>query len=440
MQRIARYFFFLLLLIIFISTPLALVLDPSRARSFFYGIALGSTALAILMFLYDWGLHLKGLDPLYEKDPADGLKSKKSTVIGHPGTWEKLEEEIHTLSRERDHLHTILNSMREGLVVTDAQGHILSANPSFYQLLALNHRVEGKTILEALRNKELYDTLHQSLNTQSPQEREITYYKKNQNKNLLVRITPLMEENQLEGSILVFFDLTPIRKLENARKDFVANVSHELKTPLTSIRGFAETLKGHALENPETARRFLEKIERNAAQLQNLIEDLLKLSEIESGRSEFNPQALSLRECFEEIHFDFSGALQEKQLHWVVDLPNDLPVLAEPGALKQILINLISNAIKYTPEGGTLTLKGERRGSYAKISVADTGLGIPNSDLPRIFERFYRVDKARTRQVGGTGLGLAIVKHLVQRQGGEVGVKSQLGQGSFFWFSLPLSL
>ena len=238
---------------------------------------------------------------------------------------------------------------------------------------------------------------------------------------------------------LRFRDLTEIHRLENIRKEFVASVSHELKTPLTSIRGYAETLRNGAVDDPQTARRFVEKIEDNAVRLQTLVEDILKLSEIESGRLELHPEPIVLDDMLDAVLKYFTDAASAKTIAICRDIPATLPRFpADPHALSQILSNLIDNAIKYTPEGGKVTLRAAIIGAGLWITVIDTGLGIPKGELSRVFERFYRVDKARSRAVGGTGLGLAIVKHLVQAHHGQVQVTSTLGKGSRFSFMIPL--
>ncbi|MBI3541445.1 MAG: HAMP domain-containing protein, partial [Deltaproteobacteria bacterium] len=228
-----------------------------------------------------------------------------------------------------------------------------------------------------------------------------------------------------------------MRRLEDMRKEFVANVSHELKTPLTSILGYAETLKDGALQDTQTASRFLEKIEKNAQQLRQLVEDILKLSEIESGRMELQMETFDLSKMVDEIQERFEEALQTKRIEFQNKIEPTVVITADPDALSQVLVNLIDNAIKYTHIRGNIVISSERWGGFIKISVADIGVGIPDTDLPHVFERFYRVDKARSRELGGTGLGLSIVKHLVQAHGGEVGVTSEVGKGSQFYFTLP---
>lgn len=342
------------------------------------------------------------------------------------------------LAQERNQLKAILQNMREGVLVTDLQSRVKFANPALYGILPLKQRCEGRLLLESLRNQDIQDAIDATLTNQVATEREVTLLDKAGEKTLSVYVAPIFEGDDVQGSLSVFLDVTPLRRLENARKDFVANVSHELKTPLTSIRGYAETLRMGALKDAEVALRFVQKIEDNSTQLQNLIEDLLRLAEIESGRIEMKPEAISLREAIAAVRDNFEEAVTANHQSFIVELP-DLRVHAEPAALRQILSNLIDNASKYTPAGGSIKVSAASEGNFCRVTVSDTGLGIPEPDLPHVFERFYRVDKARSREIGGTGLGLAIVKHLVQTLGGQVEVTSQLGQGSQFSFTLPLA-
>ena len=350
----------------------------------------------------------------------------------------KMEYRMNELIEERNRLKTILEGMQEGVLLTHAEGRILMVNPSLYRILPIEGRCEGKTLLEVLRHKEIHDLLSQVLARGVPREEEVSLQSGGQEKFLLVYVSPLPAAQGPGGAMAVFIDVTAIRQLEQARKEFVANVSHELKTPLTSIRGYAETLRMGALADGEVAPRFVQKIEDNATQLQNLIEDLLRLAEIESGRVEMCPEAISLREAVAAVRANFEETMIAKQQRFSTSIP-DVQVQAEPSALKQILSNLVDNAGKYTPAGGSISVSAQLEDKLCKVIVSDTGIGIPAPDLPHVFERFYRVDKARSREVGGTGLGLAIVKHLVQTHGGEVEVSSELGRGSQFSFTLPLA-
>jgi two-component system phosphate regulon sensor histidine kinase PhoR len=242
------------------------------------------------------------------------------------------------------------------------------------------------------------------------------------------------------GVLLVLHDVTALRRLERVRTEFVANVSHELRTPLTSIRGYLETLLDGALEEPANAVRFLEIAHTHAERLSRLVDDLLQLSDIETGKLVLTPTTLSLHDVAAEVSTFFEKQALQKDLVLINRVPLDLQVQADWDRLTQIFVNLVDNAVKYTPAQGQVTLGATlRTPGFAHVWVADTGLGIPSLDLPRITERFYRVDKARSRELGGTGLGLAIVKHLVQAHGGELWLESELGKGTTVQFSLPVA-
>jgi two-component system phosphate regulon sensor histidine kinase PhoR len=239
------------------------------------------------------------------------------------------------------------------------------------------------------------------------------------------------------GTILVFHDLTRLKQLESARKEFVANVSHELRTPLSLIKGYVETLLDGAMDKPDVSTRFLQTIDRNAERLKLLIEDLLTISELESGRVKLNLQAVPLRPVADKVFADFKARADAKQVKLINQTP-DLRVRADTNRLEQVLGNLIDNAIKYgRPEGRVVVGGNPAPGAQVEIFVQDDGPGIPPEALERVFERFYRVDKARSREQGGTGLGLAIVKHIVQSHQGRVWAKNEAGHGASFHFTLP---
>jgi two-component system phosphate regulon sensor histidine kinase PhoR len=239
-----------------------------------------------------------------------------------------------------------------------------------------------------------------------------------------------------EGTILVFHDLTRLKQLESARKEFVANVSHELRTPLSLIKGYVETLLDGARNNPEVAVKFLQTIDRNAERLKLLIEDLLTISELESGKVTLNLQAVELVPLVEKVFGDLKNRAAARNVTLLNQIP-DLTVRADPDRLEQVLGNLIDNAIKYGKAGGVVATGGRVQEGQLEVFVQDDGPGIPAEALDRVFERFYRLDKARSREQGGTGLGLSIVKHIVQSHGGKVWAKSQPGQGGCFCFTLP---
>ncbi|MCX7661818.1 MAG: ATP-binding protein, partial [Candidatus Omnitrophica bacterium] len=229
-----------------------------------------------------------------------------------------------------------------------------------------------------------------------------------------------------------------LRRLEKIRQDFVANVSHELRTPISSIKGYAETLLEGAMEDKENRKEFLNIIYKDATRLANLIEDLLDLSKIESGKMKMHFEALDLRPIVESALNILENNIKEKKLSVTIDISEDLPkVLIDEKRILQVFLNLLDNAVKYTPQNGRINIRAYPADEYVQVEISDTGIGIPEKDLPRIFERFYRVDKARSRELGGTGLGLSIVKHIIKAHKGEIWVKSELGKGSTFFFSLP---
>jgi len=244
-------------------------------------------------------------------------------------------------------------------------------------------------------------------------------------------------ERRRPGTVLVFHDLTRLKRLERTREEFVGNVSHELRTPLSLIKGYAETLLDGAQNNPEVATRFLQTIDRNARRLDLLIQDLLTISALESGRIAMNPQPVMLRAVVERTLDDLKAQATARKVTLVNELP-EVTVQADETRVEQVLSNLLENAVKYGREGGTVTAGGRESGEgKLEIFVKDDGPGIPAEAQERVFERFYRVDKARSREQGGTGLGLAIVKHIVQAHGGNVWVQSQPGKGATFFFTLP---
>ena len=333
----------------------------------------------------------------------------------------------------------LFDSMAEGLILLDENRRIRIANRAFGQLFQLTTDIRSRTLLEALRLHELIDLLD-ILDTQ---------------KQVLGRDLKLSHPNELwlqvngsaifdaaggrRGTVLVFHDLTRLKQLERARQEFVANVSHELRTPLSLIKGYVETLLEGAKDNPEISTKFLQTIDRNAERLRLLIEDLLTISELESGRVRLNQQPLRLRTLTEKVLSDFDSPAAAKQVTLVDQVP-DVTINADGARLEQVLCNLIDNAIKYGRNHGTVTLRAAPTGAdHVEVSVSDDGPGIPPEALERVFERFYRVDKARSREQGGTGLGLSIVKHIVQGHGGRVWAKSEVGHGATFYFTLPVT-
>jgi len=331
----------------------------------------------------------------------------------------------------------LFDSMLEGLLLLDRNGKITLANRAFQNLFRQKNDLRGKTILEALRVHELDELVHRVEASQPVLDYELKLPELS-GRWLQVNAAAIANSTGVrEGTILVFHDLTRLKQLERQREEFVANVSHELRTPLSLIKGYVETLLDGARENPEVAERFLKIIERNAERLNLLIQDLLTISALESGQTQLDFQPVELRSLADKVF----AHLQPKAANKNVTLRNELPPLVATGdvnRLDQVVTNLVDNAIKYGRAEGTVTVGGGKTtGNRLEIFVRDDGPGIPPAAIERVFERFYRVDKARSRDQGGTGLGLSIVKHIVQAHGGEVRVESQLGTGATFFFTVP---
>ncbi len=331
----------------------------------------------------------------------------------------------------------LFNSMLEGLLLLDRNRKIYLANRAFKSLFGLQVELRGKTVLEALRVHELDDLVNQV-----EAEGQVLNYELKlpdlSERWLQVNAAAISNSTgEREGTILVFHDLTRLKQLERTREEFVANVSHELRTPLSLIKGYVETLLDGARNNPEVAQRFLKIIERNTQRLDLLIQDLLTISALESERITLSLQPTSLRPLADKIFADLHARAENKHIELVNELP-DLKALADANRLDQVLANLVDNAIKYGRVQGKVIVGGkEVDGRKIEIYVSDDGPGIPPEALDRVFERFYRVDKARSRDQGGTGLGLSIVKHIVQAHGGKVWVESDFGKGATLFFTLP---
>lgn len=355
--------------------------------------------------------------------------------------WQKRLAELEAVheratSAVNTRQQALFDSMAEGLVLLDQDGRIELANRAFMNLMGVTADLRSRTILEALRLHELSD-LVEFLGTQKQVLGYDLKLQRPREQWLEVNGAALFDNhNRRTGTILVFHDLTRIKQLERTRQEFVANVSHELRTPLSLIKGYVETLLDGAKDNPEVASKFLETINRNAERLKLLMDDLLTISELESGRVKLELQPVPLRGVVQKVLADFKGRAAARKVQLVDTVP-ELLVLAQPNRLEQVLGNLVDNAIKYGHTQGTVTLAARNSDlGQVEVSVQDDGPGIPAEAIERVFERFYRVDKARSREQGGTGLGLSIVKHIVQTHGGRVWASSELGKGATFYFTL----
>ncbi|PIS34322.1 MAG: PAS domain-containing sensor histidine kinase [Candidatus Omnitrophica bacterium CG08_land_8_20_14_0_20_41_16] len=348
-----------------------------------------------------------------------------------------IEDKIKEVKTQNQKLAAIFNSMVEGVIIIDKAGYIVSVNPTIEKIFSIARKdVEGKVFLEAIRNNDIAEVIGAALKREKSVSSEVALIYPVR-RIFEVNATPIFDNNVISGCLVVVHDITEIRRLETVRSDFVANVSHELKTPLTSIKGFVETLLEGALDDKENNRNFLNIIHKHAERLDSLVNDLLSLSHLESKEIILKKTSFNLRQQVEGVISGFRSQLKKKDIEIKNELPVGISVIADKARLEQVVTNLIDNAIKFNKEKGSVRIFSEEINGKVKIIVEDSGIGIPEKDIPRIFERFYRVDKARSRELGGTGLGLSIVKHIVELHGGSVGVESTEGLGSKFWFLLP---
>jgi two-component system phosphate regulon sensor histidine kinase PhoR len=349
----------------------------------------------------------------------DGLSSSLTTALGD-------------LRSERDLLGRVLDGMREGVLLVDKEGRVALTNPALREMLLLGANVSGKLPLELVRSTELKRLLDRVERSGKAEAAEVDVGELKP-RRLLIHATPLAE---IGGTLAVFVDVTDLRRLESMRKDFVANVSHELRTPVATVLSAAETLQNAGLAGGE-AGEFVEIIQRNAERLHRLVEDLLDLSRIESREFKLSLEPVDLLPVVEHTLALFRDRIEAKRLAVSTSIDPEAPVRADRRALEQILTNLIDNAIKYTSERSAVAIRSERRGDKVRVVVIDTGPGIEAKHLPRLFERFYRADAGRSRELGGTGLGLSIVKNLAEAMGGTVAVESTPGTGATFTVMLP---
>ncbi|WP_425447001.1 two-component system histidine kinase PnpS [Dethiothermospora halolimnae] len=354
----------------------------------------------------------------------------------------KLDNTIDELQESNTKMKAILTSMLNGVIALDNSKKIMFINPTAEKMFNLKEKdVKGKYILEVVRNNILDDLIQNLIKDKVSSKEEIEIFEP-EHKIFNVYSNPIAlnsNPNIIIGVVIMIQDVTEIRKLERMRKDFVGNVSHELKTPLTSIKGFVETLKQGAGDNKEVRNKFLDILEIEANRLNALIEDLLLLSEIESGNNINRNKVININKSIDDILKVLNEVAKKKDITLIDKVNKNLPQLfGNEGWFKQMLVNLIDNGIKYTPSGGKVIITGYNVKDNLIIKVKDNGMGIEKNHLSRLFERFYRVDKARSRKIGGTGLGLAIVKHIVLSFDGKIDVKSKVGKGTEFIVTLPI--
>jgi two-component system phosphate regulon sensor histidine kinase PhoR len=375
--------------------------------------------------------------PLSADGTGDTLEALGSSLNQ---TAARLDRTIRTLTEERNLSSAILGSMVEGVAVVNAAERLVFTNPGFAEILGLDvPPVAGSSLLEVVRQTELIGAVRRVLAGEPRVESEISTGTLRQ--HFFAATVASVRAGETSGAVIVLHDITELRKLERIRRDFVANVSHEFRTPLTAIQGFAETLIAGALDDPQNRGRFLNIILEHARRLARLTEDLLKLSQMDADRLEIEINPVKVSQLVESCYETARHRATEKELTLTLapGLSQSLPdVAGDARRLQEVLQNLLDNAIQYTLPGGKIILSAELKKSSVVFTVSDTGIGIPTADQPRIFERFYRVDAARSREAGGTGLGLAIAKHLIEVHGGRIWVESEVGAGSRFHFSVPL--
>ncbi|MBN2374158.1 HAMP domain-containing protein [bacterium] len=393
---------------------------------------------------------------------------------------EQIKSRIDEITAGKSRIEAMLLSMFDGVMVVDRKGFVILVNKSLKDTFDIKDEASGKRPIEIIRNVDIQNIVDNTLglktgaaiderqpNPQLAADSRAGYRQKpdysqlkkpvqpgqtcsggfhaceisillQQERSFLVHATPVNRDDIIEGAVLVFHDITRLRHLEKVRKDFVANVSHELRTPVSCIKGYSETLLDGALEDKKHAHEFLNVIYSESNRLANLIDDILNLSKIESGKLGLDLTNCSVARLINEIVNEFKKPAAKRAVSIKTWIPDDIPdILADKARISQVLVNLIDNAIKYNHEGGSITISASDKATHVQIEVSDTGIGIPERDLPRIFERFYRVDKARSKALGGTGLGLSIAKHIVQEHNGGISVKSTLGQGTTFIFTIP---
>ncbi len=336
-----------------------------------------------------------------------------------------------------DVFEVAFDEMREGLVVVDEQLRVVGANRAARTLFPHLDEDEAPRLTEITRETAIYEAFSEGVQGRQPSAVRVEFYREGL-KSFDLRVVPLPANGKSSaGAVGILFDVTQLDRLENVRQEFLSNVSHELRTPLTSIMALAETLAAGAVDDHENNRRFLAMIQKNSQRMQHLLNDILELSTIESGNVSVQSESIPLASVVEDVVNSLSAAAASRNVSLRNNVDECVRVFADQRRLVQMLTNLIDNAIKFNREAGIVTITHDGNGERDRICVSDTGEGIPAQHLGRIFERFYRVDRARTRNLGGTGLGLAIVKHLAKAHGGEILVNSRPGEGSEFIIELP---
>jgi len=370
--------------------------------------------------------------------PADRRGDELSDLAGTLGeSATRLDRTIRSLTEERNQSAAILRSMAEGVAVIGSSQRLTFCNEAFSRALGMQGSSwDGRPIVEVIHQSDLLAAIRTALSGNESVKSELIVGAVRA-RSFAVTAAPVRSNENITGAVLVLYDISELRRLERARRDFVANISHEFKTPLTAIQGFAETLLAGAADDVQNRDRFLEIIRSNALRLGRLTDDLLRLSQIEAGQLPMESRAVKVSAVIDPCLETARLGAAPKWITLEVDYDRNLAVKGDLNALQEILQNLLDNAVRYTLPSGRITVTATAKDGKVVIAVSDTGIGIPKADQERIFERFYRVDAARSRESGGTGLGLSVAKHLVEAQGGHIEVQSEIGRGSIFSVFLP---
>ncbi|MCI2254336.1 ATP-binding protein [Domibacillus sp. PGB-M46] len=372
----------------------------------------------------------------YETPPDEmGMLSTSINILAR-----NLQEMMQAQEVHQNRLTTLIENIESGLLLIDDRGYIVMANRSFKKMYSTG-RIIKKRYYEVITQEDVIKIVEDVFMTEKNVRRQIKMTFDLEEKDIEVSGAPIIGTNdEWKGILVVYHDITEIKHLEQMRKDFVANVSHELKTPITSIKGFSETLLDGALNDPDAAKMFLEIIWKESGRMERLVADLLDLSKIEQKGLTLNLTAVPLKKLLSEVIVTLESRLEAKDIALQMNVSDHLVIQGDEYRLKQVFVNLITNAILYTPKGGQIFVDASESDQVVDVKVSDTGIGIEKAELPRIFERFYRVDKARSRDSGGTGLGLAIVKHIMEAHHGKINVESKLNEGTTFTVSFIKNL
>jgi two-component system, OmpR family, phosphate regulon sensor histidine kinase PhoR len=420
---------------------------------------MGWIALGLVLVAVAWaGVYVwhRWVDPWREVDEllgavAEGRPPRKFLMTGNlramqiGRSLEKIAMRVRELEQRVQEgefsVQAVFGAMLDGIVVVDAARRVRMSNREFGRIFGVNGSAQDAPLVELIGHATIDHVVSDAIKSGQPRRESIRMSRgPSEGRELEVSAVPLGEESPFQGGAVVLFrDITELRRVEEMRRDFVANVSHELRTPLSIFRGYLETLLDDPQQPPGELLRILEIMERHSNRLNALVDDVLSLARLESPEIELDLGELDLREFLTATLADWESRLKAKQLRFESNIQPDLPPLcADEGRLQEIVYNLLDNAVKYSKPGGTITVQAQLEGDQIHLSVRDQGIGIRESDVPRIFERFYRADKARSRELGGTGLGLSIVKHIAQLHGGSVGAESELGRGAKVSVFLPV--